>query len=99
MKEADSLRGQLEASEHEKNDVSARRKRENEAMKSIQSEQHSLKAATSLLETKLAEERTSVDKLSLELKAEQEAALQEGAKPIDTAMTEWAATAREAQAK
>ena len=34
-----------------------------------------------------------------ELKAEQEAALQEGTKPIDTAITEWAATAREAQAK
>ena len=34
-----------------------------------------------------------------ELKAEQEAALQEGDKPIETAITEWAAAAREAQAK
>ncbi len=34
-----------------------------------------------------------------ELKAEQEAALQEGAKPLDATITEWAATAREAQTK
>ena len=36
---------------------------------------------------------------SARFSAKQEAALQEGTKPIDTAMTEWAATAREAQAK
>ena len=34
-----------------------------------------------------------------ELRAEQEAAMQTGAKPIDLAITEWATTAREAQAK